>query len=107
MIAWSQNNRKKGGSKLAVSKSDLINAVAAKAGLPKNKADEVVSLVFGTIQDNLQLGEKVSVVSFGTFEVRTSKARTGRNPKTGETIFIPEKKSVKFKPGKALKELFR
>lgn len=92
---------------MPVSKSDIADAVAQKAGLPKSKADNVVSLVFDTIQNSLQTGEKVSIVSFGTFEVRTSKGRMGRNPKTGETIYIPEKKSVKFKAGKGLKESVR
>ncbi len=92
---------------MAASKSDIISAVATKAGLPKGKAEEVVSLVFDTIRETLRLGEKVSIVSFGTFDVRTSKGRMGRNPKTGESIYIPERKSVKFKAGKGLKELFR
>lgn len=92
---------------MPVSKSDLADAIAQKAGLPKSKADSVVSMVFDTIQSSLQMGEKVSIVSFGTFEVRTSKGRMGRNPKTGETIYIPEKKSVKFKAGKGLKESVR
>jgi DNA-binding protein HU-beta len=92
---------------MPVSKSDLADAIAQKAGLPKSKADNVVSMVFDTIQSSLQMGEKVSIVSFGTFEVRTSKGRMGRNPKTGETIYIPEKKSVKFKAGKGLKESVR
>lgn len=92
---------------MPVSKSDLADMIAQKAGLPKSKADNVVSMVFDTIQNSLQMGEKVSIVSFGTFEVRTSKGRMGRNPKTGETIYIPEKKSVKFKAGKGLKESVR
>ncbi|UCH77310.1 MAG: HU family DNA-binding protein [Candidatus Coatesbacteria bacterium] len=92
---------------MSVSKSDIAEAVAQKAGLPKSKAENVVGLVFDTIQGKLQMGERVSIVSFGTFEVRTSKGRMGRNPKTGETIYIPEKKSVKFKAGKGLKEAVR
>jgi DNA-binding protein HU-beta len=92
---------------MAVSKSDIAQVVAQKAGMPKSRADEVVSMVFDTIQDSLQKGERVSVVSFGTFEVRTNKGRMGRNPKTGETIYIPEKRSVKFKAGKGLKETVR
>jgi DNA-binding protein HU-beta len=92
---------------MTLSKSDIVDVVANKMGLPKSKAEEIVTLVVGTIEENLQRGEKVSIVSFGTFEVKTSKARTGRNPKTGESISIPEKKSVKFKPGKGLKELVK
>jgi DNA-binding protein HU-beta len=90
---------------MTLSKSDLVDAVAGKTGMLKSKAEEVVNLVFETIEGNLQRGEKVSIVSFGTFEVKTSKARMGRNPKTGEYISIPEKRSVKFKVGKGLKEL--
>jgi DNA-binding protein HU-beta len=92
---------------MPLSKSDIADVVAQKAGLPKSKADNVVSMIFDTIQESLQRGDKVSVVSFGTFEVRASKGRMGRNPKTGETIYIPEKKSVKFKAGKGLKESVR
>jgi len=92
---------------MAVSKSDIAQVVAQKAGLPKSRADDVVSMVFDSIQDSLQKGERVSIVSFGTFEVRTNKGRMGRNPKTGETIYIPEKRSVKFKAGKGLEETVR
>jgi DNA-binding protein HU-beta len=92
---------------MAVSKSDIADAVAQKAGMPKSRAENVVSMVFDTIQDSLRQGERVSIVSFGTFEVRTNKGRMGRNPKTGETIYIPEKRSVKFKAGKGLKETVR
>jgi DNA-binding protein HU-beta len=92
---------------MAVSKSDIADAVAQKAGMPKSRAENVVSMVFDTIQDSLKQGERVSIVSFGTFEVRTNKGRMGRNPKTGETIYIPEKRSVKFKAGKGLKETVR
>jgi DNA-binding protein HU-beta len=92
---------------MAVSKSDIAEAVAQKAGMPKSRAENVVSMVFDTIQDSLRQGERVSIVSFGTFEVRTNKGRMGRNPKTGETIYIPEKRSVKFKAGKGLKETVR
>ena len=92
---------------MPLSKSDIAQIVAQKAGLPKSRADDVVSLVFDTIQDSLRTGERVSIVSFGTFEVRTNKGRMGRNPKTGETIYIPEKRSVKFKAGKGLKETVR
>ena len=92
---------------MALTKSDIVDLVAGKMAIPKTKADEVVSLIFDTIEEKLKNGEKVSIVSFGTFEVKTSKARTGRNPKTGETISIPEKRSVKFKVGKGLKEAVR
>jgi DNA-binding protein HU-beta len=92
---------------MALSKSDIVEKMAAKMGLSKSKSDEIVSFVFETVEEELKKGEKVSIVSFGTFEVRVSKARMGRNPKTGETISIPEKKSVKFKAGKGLKEMVR
>jgi len=92
---------------MALSKSDIVEVVAGKISLSKSKSEEIVNLVFGTIEDGLKRGEKVSIVSFGTFEVKISKPRMGRNPKTGESISIPEKKSVKFKAGKGLKELIR
>ncbi len=92
---------------MTVSKSDLVDIVASKMALSKSKAEEFVTLVFDTIEDTLAKGDKVSIVSFGTFEVRSSNARMGRNPKTGESIQIPAKKSVKFRVGKGLKEKVR
>ncbi len=87
-----------------MTKADLIESVAAKLDLPKGQAERAVNLVFEDIVKALRGGDKVNVSGFGTFAVSERKARTGRNPKTGESIDIPASKSAKFKAGKSLKD---
>ena len=87
-----------------MTKTDLIAAVAEKTGLKKKDAEAAVAAVLSTVAENLAKGEKVSLVGFGTFEVKERAARTGRNPHTGETMEIPATKVVYFKAGKALRE---
>lgn len=87
-----------------MTKADLIESVAAKLDLPKGQAERAVNLVFDDIVQALRSGDKVNVSGFGTFAVSERKARTGRNPKTGESIDIPASKSAKFKAGKSLKD---
>ena len=77
-------------------KADLIDGVAAKSGLTKKDATVAVDAVFETIQDALVDGEKVQLIGFGNFEVRSRAARKGRNPQTGEEIQIPESKVPAF-----------
>jgi len=86
-----------------MNKSELIAQVAEKTGLTKRAAGESVEAVLSTIEEALKRGEKVTLVGFGTFEVRNRAARKGVNPATGETIEIPESKVPAFKAGKALK----
>ena len=85
-------------------KSDLVDAIAGKAGLPKGQIQQMVDDVFELIADSLAKGEKIDLRGFGTFSVRESAARTGRNPQTGEAISIPARRVPGFKPGKELKE---
>lgn len=85
-------------------KSDLVAAVADTADLSKEKADMAVSAILEHITNALSREEAVSLVGFGSFTQRHRAARTGRSPKTGETIQIQASNSVGFKPGKALKE---
>ncbi|MYM63823.1 HU family DNA-binding protein [Pseudomaricurvus sp. HS19] len=85
-------------------KSDLIDAVADTADLTKEKAGEVVSAIFDQITSALGNNDSVNLVGFGSFTQRHRSARTGRSPKTGETIQIAASTSVAFKPGKALKD---
>lgn len=85
-------------------KTDLIESVMTAAELTKKDATMAVDAVLETIQANLEKGEKVQLIGFGTFEVRTRAARKGRNPQTNEEIEIPESKVPAFKPGKALKD---
>jgi DNA-binding protein HU-beta len=87
-----------------MTKADLIESVATKLDLPKGQAERAVQLVFEDIVQALRSGDKVNISGFGTFAVSERKARTGRNPKTGEPIDIPASKSAKFKPGKSFKD---
>jgi len=85
-------------------KADLVDAIAGKAGVPKAQVQQMVDDVFELIADGLSRGEKIDLRGFGTFSVRDSAARTGRNPQTGEPISIPARRTPGFKPGKELKE---
>lgn len=87
-----------------MNKTELVAAVAAKAELSKKDADAAVKAVVDAVTEALKDGEKVALVGFGTFEVKTRAARTGKNPRTGEIINIPEAKVPSFKAGSALKE---
>jgi DNA-binding protein HU-beta len=87
-----------------VNKQDLIAAVAEQSDLPKAKAAEVVDAVFVAIEGALKRKEEVRLVGFGSFATASRKASTGRNPRTGEAIKIAATTSVRFKPGKALKD---
>ena len=86
-----------------MTKVELINAIAAEAGLTKKDADAALKATVDAITAALVKGEKVQLVGFGTFEVRARGERTGRNPRTKETITIPASKAPAFKAGKALK----
>ncbi|MBR3737327.1 MAG: HU family DNA-binding protein [Eubacterium sp.] len=87
-----------------MNKTDLVAAVAAKAEISKKDAEAAVSAVFASITDALADGDKVALVGFGTFDVKTRAARTGLNPRTGEKLSIPASKAPAFKAGKALKD---
>jgi DNA-binding protein HU-beta len=85
-------------------KSDLVDTISGRAGLPKGQVQQMVDDVFDLIAEGLSKGEKIDLRGFGTFSVRDSAARTGRNPQTGEAISIPARRVPGFKPGKELKE---
>jgi len=87
-----------------MNKTELIAAVAAKAGMTKKDAEGVINATFETITESLAKGDKVQVSGFGIFEVRAREARVGRNPRTKETIEIPATKLPAFKAAKALKD---
>ncbi|WP_027715748.1 HU family DNA-binding protein [Desulfuromonas sp. TF] len=87
-----------------MTKADLVNAMAEKAGLSKTDAEKALKAFTDAITEALKAGEKVALVGFGTFSVGERAARTGQNPQTGEKINIPAAKSPKFKAGKALKD---
>ena len=85
-------------------KSELIEAVASSANLSKADAQRAVEAMVNCIAGSLRKGEQVTIVGFGTFLVRQRGARTGRNPRTGETINIAASRVPAFKAGKSLKE---
>ncbi len=87
-----------------MNKLDLVARVADTADLSRGKAAEAVDAVLDAIQAGLKDSGEVRLVGFGTFETVKRKASTGRNPRTGEQIQIEASTSVKFKPGKALKD---
>ena len=87
-----------------MNKSQVIDAVAQKTGLKKKEAEAAVNAVTAAVAEALKNGEKVQLVGFGTFEVKERGARTGRNPKTGETIEVPASKHLTFSASKALKD---
>ena len=87
-----------------MTKSDLINSVAAKADVSKKDADKLVNAVLDSIVEALASGDKVQLVGFGTFEVRERAERKGRNPRTKEDIVIPASKLPVFKAGKGMKD---
>lgn len=87
-----------------MTKTELIEAVATKSGLTKSDAGSAVESVFEVITKTLSMRGTVSLIGFGTFTTSDRTARTGRNPRTGETINIPATCVPKFKPGKSLKE---
>lgn len=87
-----------------MNKNDLISAVAEASGMGKADAGRAVDAVFANITQALRGGDEVRVTGFGTFAVTTRKASTGRNPRTGEAIQIPETRQPKFKAGKNLKQ---
>lgn len=90
-----------------MTKNELIEKVAKKANLTKRASADAVNSLFNLIRDSLVRGEKVVITGFGTFLIRSRKARRGRNPQTGETIQIPNKKTPGFTAGKTLKRLIK
>lgn len=87
-----------------MTKSELISVIAEKGEYTKKDAEKALSSVIGAIADTLEKGEKVSIVGFGTFEVRDRAAKESINPATKQPVHCPAKKVPAFKAGKALKE---
>jgi DNA-binding protein HU-beta len=87
-----------------MTKSELTDAIAEKAGLSKADASKALSATLESVTDALKAGEKVALIGFGTFSVSLRAARTGKNPQTGEAIAIPASKAAKFKAGQKLKD---
>ena len=87
-----------------MNKTELIAAVAEKTGMSKKDTEAVIAATLGTITAALHEEEKVQLMGFGSFEVKKRAARTGRNPRSKETIEIPASQTPVFKAGKALKD---
>lgn len=88
-----------------MNKSELIDSIQSALGAEatKRSAEEALDAVLSSIVKGIKSGNKVQIVGFGAFEVKTRAARTGRNPKTGESMQIPASKSLGFKPSSSLK----
>ena len=86
-----------------MTKAELTDKIAISAGISRTAASNALNSLLENITKTLQKGQKVTLLGFGTFSVQQRKARTGRNPKTGEEIKIPASKSPKFTAGTALK----
>ncbi|RJP25674.1 MAG: HU family DNA-binding protein [Candidatus Abyssobacteria bacterium SURF_5] len=87
-----------------MTKQELVDIVSEKSGLTKKETGTVVDIILNTITETMKRGEKVSLVGFGTFDIKRRKAREGRNPATGETIQIESRVVPSFKAGRQLKE---
>ena len=88
-----------------MTKADLVEAVATATKLSRRSSEQVVTVFFESIVESLCRGDKVELRGFGTFRLRHRRARTGRNPKTGESVQVPAKAVPFFKPGKELRRL--
>lgn len=86
-----------------MTKKDIVNAVAERAGITKKSAKEIIDTACDVIVENVAAGDKVAITGFGSFDSTVRAEREGHNPQTGERIVIPETKSVKFKAGSAFK----
>ncbi len=87
-----------------MTKSELIETVANRVDVPRKRAEDVVNAVFDAMKDALHEDERIEVRGFGSFTIREYKAKKGRNPRTGATVNVGEKRSVRFKAGKELRE---
>lgn len=87
-----------------MNKSELIDAMAAKSGMKKTESAAALDAFIEAVGDALKNGDQVTLVGFGTFLVREREARTGRNPRSGETIEIAASRLPSFKAGKGLKD---
>ena len=88
---------------MAMTKADLVDSIYEKIGFSKKEAADLVELIFDTMKDRLEQGDKIKISGFGNFVVREKKSRMGRNPQTGEAIEISARKVLTFKPSQVLR----
>lgn len=86
-----------------MTKADIIESVYQQVGFSKKESAEIVEMVFDTIKQTLERGEKIKISGFGNFLVREKNARVGRNPQTGEEIEISARRVLTFRPSQVLK----
>ncbi|HVI23921.1 MAG: integration host factor subunit alpha [Myxococcales bacterium] len=86
-----------------MTKADVVESVCKEAGFSKKEAAEIVEMVFDTVKDTLERGEKIKLSGFGNFIVREKKSRVGRNPQTGQEIEISARRVLTFRPSQVLK----
>lgn len=87
-----------------MTKSELIERVSQRIDIPKNRAEEIVNAVFETMKEALLDDQRIELRGFGSFSIREYESRTGRNPRTGDEVYVEAKKSVHFKVGKELRD---
>ena len=87
-----------------MNKADLVDKMANEAEISKAAAEKALGAFTDGVKNALRKGQSITLVGFGTYSTIERKARTGRNPKTGEVLKIPAKKTIKFKAGKGLRE---
>jgi integration host factor subunit alpha len=86
-----------------MTKADLVEAVHTKVGFSKKESADVVELIFDSLKETLEHGERIKISGFGNFEVRDKRSRVGRNPQTGDVIEITARRVLTFKPSQVLK----
>ncbi|WP_416676199.1 HU family DNA-binding protein [Egbenema bharatensis] len=88
-----------------MNKGELVDKISEKAGVTKKQADAVLTAILDVVMESVSTSDKVTLVGFGSFEARKRQAREGRNPKTGETMTIPETTVPVFSAGKLFKDM--
>lgn len=88
-----------------MTKSELIERLAASADLPKKRAEDAVNCIFDSLAASLAQGRRIEIRGFGSFALKQHRAYVGRNPKTGTEVPVASKQSIHFKVGKQLREL--
>lgn len=88
---------------MTMTKADIVENIYEKVGFSKKESAELVELVFDTLKDTLERGDKVKISGFGNFQVRQKRARIGRNPQTGQAIEISARRVLTFRPSQVLK----
>ena len=88
-----------------MTKAEIIEKIYSKIGFSKKESSELVEMVFDTIKDTLQKGERIKISGFGNFVVRQKRSRIGRNPQTGESIEIVARRVLTFRPSQVLKAM--